>query len=98
MEKIINPCLIPGTALWLVAAGSVEIVMQRLSPFIVSAGSYNMDHIPLPEIILDLKCSGLSLLLKMGSVSVTCIFNLVNQVNVTLEFLLPGLEVHDGLV
>lgn len=56
------------------------------------------DHIPLPEIILDLKCSGLSLLLKMGSVSVTCVFNLVNQVNVTLEFLLLGLEVHDGLV
>lgn len=98
MEKIIHPCLIPGTALWSVAAGSVEIVMQSLSPFIASAGSCNMDHIPLPENILDLKLSGLILLLKMGLLGVTYIFNMENQVNVTLEFLLLGLEVHDGLV
>lgn len=57
-----------------------------------------MDHIPLPENILDLKRSGLILLLKMGLLGVTYIFNMENQVNVTLEFLLLGLEVHDGLV
>lgn len=64
-----------------------------VSPPTGSAGPWRMGHISLPD-ILELKLGGLIILLKMGSLRV--LFNL--KVNVTVELLPLGLEVHDGLV
>lgn len=66
----------------------------RLSPPTGSAGPWSMGHVSLPD-ILDFKLGGLIILLKIGSFCI--LFNLESQVNVTLELLPLGLEVHDGI-
>lgn len=73
--------------LWSAAAGSVGMVTCQGLASTGPAGPCSTDHTPLPD-ILESKLGGFILLLKLG----TChgLFNLENQVTVTLNLLLCG--------